>query len=35
MAYVAPKNKKMAYSMILNNKILCVVGISIFGLKTY
>ena len=33
--YVAPKNKTMAHSMILNNRISCVVGISIFGFKTY
>ena len=35
IAYVAPKNKTMAHSMILNNRISCVVGISIFAFKTY
>ena len=35
IAYVAPKNKTMAHRMSLNNKISCVVGISIFGFKTY
>ena len=35
IAYVAPKNKTMTYRMSLNNKISCVVGISIFGFKTY
>ena len=35
IAYVAPKNKTMAHSMSLNNRISCVVGISIFGLKKY
>ena len=35
IAYVAPKNKTMAHIMILNNRISCVVGISIFGFKTY
>ena len=35
IAYVAPKNKTMAHSMSLNNRISCVVGISIFGFKTY
>ena len=35
IAYVAPKNKTMAHSMSLNNWISCVVGISIFGFKTY
>ena len=35
IAYVAPKNKTMAYSMSLNNRTSCVVGISIFGFKTY
>ena len=34
IAYVAPKNNTMAHSMSLNNRILCVVGISIFGFKT-
>ena len=33
--YVAPKNKTMAHSMSLNNRISCVVGISIFRFKTY
>ena len=35
IAYVAPKNNTIAHSMRLNNRILCVVGISIFGFKTY
>ena len=35
IAYVAQKNKTMAHSMSLNNRISCVVGISIFGFKTY
>ena len=35
IAYVAPKNKTMAYSISLNNRISCVVGIYIFGFKTY
>ena len=35
IAYVAPKNKTMAHSMGLINRISCVVGISIFGFKTY
>ena len=35
IAYVAPKNKTMSHSMSLNNRILCIVGISIFGFKTY
>ena len=35
IAYVAPKNKTMAHSMSLNNMISCVVGIFIFGFKTY
>ena len=35
IVYVAPKNKTMAHSMSLNNRILCVVGISILGFKTY
>ena len=35
IAYVAPKNKTMAHSMIPHNRISCVVGISIFGFKTY
>ena len=35
ITYVAPKIKTMAHSMILNNKISCVVGISIFGFKKY
>ena len=32
---VAPKNKTMAHTMSLDNRILCVVGISIIGFKTY
>ena len=35
IAYVAPKSKKMAQIMSLNNTISCVVGISIFGFRTY
>ena len=35
IAYVAPKNKTVVHSMSLNNRISCVVGISIFGFKTY
>ena len=35
IAFVAQKNKIMAHSMILNNRISCVVGISIFGFKKY
>ena len=35
IAYVAPKNKTMEHSMSLNNSIYCVLGISIFGFKTY
>ena len=35
IAYVAPKNKTMLHSMSLNNRILCILGISIFGFKTY
>ena len=35
IAYVATKNKTMAHSISLNNRILCVVGIYIFGFKTY
>ena len=35
IANVAPKNKTMAHRTSLNNMILCVVGISIFGFKTY
>ena len=35
IAYVTPKNKMMAHSTSLNNRISCVVGISIFGFKTY
>ena len=35
IAYVAPKNKTMAHSMRLNNRILCVLGISTFIFKTY
>ena len=35
IAYVAPKNKTMAHIMSLNNRTSCVVGIYIFGFKTY
>ena len=34
-SYVAPKNKTIAHSMSLNNRISCVVGMSILGFKTY
>ena len=33
--YVAPKNKTMAHSMSLKNRVSCVVVISIFGLNKY
>ena len=35
IAYVAFKKKTMAHSMSLNNRISFVVGIYIFGFKTY
>ena len=35
IAYVVPKNKTMAHIMSLNNRILFVVGIYIFGFKKY
>ena len=35
IACVAPKSNTMAQSMSLNNRISCVVGMSIFGFKTY
>ena len=35
IAYVAPKKKTMAHSTIPNNRISFVVGISVFGFKTY
>ena len=35
IAYVAPKNKMMSHTMSLNNRISCIVGISIFGFKKY
>ena len=35
IAYVAPKNKTMAHITSLKNIISCVVGIFIFGFKTY
>ena len=35
ISYVVPKNKTMAHRMSLNNRISCVVGISILVLKTY
>ena len=35
IVYDAPKNKTMAHIMILINRISCVVGMSIFGFKTY
>ena len=35
IAYVAQKNKTMAHSISLNNRISCVLGISIFRFKTY
>ena len=33
VAYVAPKNKTMSHITSLNNRISCVVVISIFGFK--
>ena len=35
IAYVAPKNKTISYSTSLNNRISCVVRISIFRFKKY
>ena len=35
ISYVGPKNKTMGHIMSLNNRISCVVGISIFGFNTY
>ena len=35
IAYVAPKNKTMSHIMSLNNRIYCVVGMSVFGFNTY
>ena len=35
ITYATPKNNVMAHSMSLNNRILCILGISIFGFKTY
>ena len=35
IAYVVPRNKAVVHSMSLNNRISCVVGISIFGFKIY
>ena len=35
IAYVAPNNKMIAHIIILNNKISCVVGISIFGFNKH
>ena len=35
IAYVVTKNNNIAHSMSLNNSISCVVGIYIFGFKTY
>ena len=35
IAYIAPKNNIIAHSMSLNNRISWVLGISIFGFKTY
>ena len=35
IVYVAPKNKMMAHSMTLNNRISCILGISIFIFKTH
>ena len=35
ITYVAPKNKTMTHIMSLNNRISCVVEISIFGFNTY
>ena len=35
IAYVVPKYKMVAHIMSLNNRISCVLGIYIFGFKTY
>ena len=35
IAHLAPKNKTVVHSTSLNNRISCVVGISMFGFKTY
>ena len=35
IAYVTPKNKTMSHTMSLNNRISCIVGISIFVFKKY
>ena len=35
IAYVVPKNKTMVHSMILNNRVSFVVGISIFWFNKY
>ena len=35
ITYATPKNNVMAHSMSLNNRILCILGISIFGFKKY
>ena len=35
ISYVAPKNRTMAHSMRLKNRISGVLGVSIFGFKTY
>ena len=35
IAYVAPKNKTTSHIMSLDNRISCIVGISIFVFKTY
>ena len=35
ITYVVPKNKTMAHSISLNNSILRIVVISVFGFKTY
>ena len=35
IAYAVQQNNTMTHSMSLNNRISCVVGIFIFGFKTY
>ena len=35
ITYVSPKDQTMGHSMRLNDRISCVVGISIFGFKKY
>ena len=35
IAYAAPKNKTMVHSMILNNRISCMLGIPMLGFNKY